>query len=87
MVPARVDERLLKFLNELAQACYAARAQKSALSPQLAEALAQLQAAQPEVGAFLQAAASGQSLPAVPSGLPREIGGLLEALREACLEL
>jgi hypothetical protein len=86
----RVDKELIKYLNELAQACYAIRARKQKIPLDLAEVLAQLQAAQPpfpEIGAFLHAIAAGSALPSVPAGLPREIKGLLEALREACLEL
>ena len=87
---ARQDEQLTKFLTELAQACYAVRAQKASIPPEIAESLAQLHDAQPpfnEIGAFLQAAASGQALPSVPAGLPRQISGLLEALKEAIDEI
>jgi hypothetical protein len=86
----RIDEQLIKFLTELAQACYAVRAQKAALPSELAEALAQLQDAQPpfnEIGAFLQAAASGGALLPVPSGLPKQVSPVLEALKEAIEEI
>ena len=86
----QIDEKLVKFLTELAQACYAVRAQKAALPPDLAEALAQMSEAQPpfpEIALFLQAAASGQSLPPVPSSLPRQVSCLLEALKDAINEL
>jgi tetratricopeptide (TPR) repeat protein len=86
----RIDEQLIKFLTELAQACYAVRAQKAALPPELAEALAQLHDAQPpfnEIGAFLQAAASGGALLPVPSGLPKQVSPVLEALKEAIEEI
>jgi hypothetical protein len=86
----RVDEKLIKFLTELAQVSYAVRAQKTAVPPDLAEALAQLHDAQSpfnEIGAFLQAAASGGALLPVPSGLPKQIELLLESLKEAIEEL
>jgi tetratricopeptide (TPR) repeat protein len=86
----RVDQQLVKFLTGLAQVSYAVRAQKAALPPDLAEALAQLHDAPPPfnaIGAFLQAAASGQDLLPVPAGLPREIELVLEGLKEAIEDL
>jgi tetratricopeptide (TPR) repeat protein len=86
----RVDTQLIKFLTGMAQVSYAVRAQKAAIPPDLAEALAQLHDAQAPfnaIGAFLQAAASGQALLPVPSGLPKEIELVLEGLKEAIEEL
>jgi hypothetical protein len=86
----RVDEQLIKFLTELAQVSYSVRAQKAAIPPDLAEALAQLHDAPPpfnEVGAFLQAAASGGALLPIPFGLAKQIQILLESLKEAIEEL
>lgn len=86
----RVDEKLVKFLTELAQFSYAVRAQKAAIPPDLAEALAQLHDAQApfnEIGAFLQAAASGMALLPIPSGLPKPLQILLESLKEAIEEV
>ena len=85
-----MDEQLIKFLTELAQVSYSVRAQKAAIPPELAEALAQLHDAPApfnEIGAFLQAAASGEALLPVPSGLPKQIGLLLESLKEAIEEM
>ena len=85
----RIDDQFLKALTRLAQVCYAVRAQKSAVPPDVAEALAQLQDAQApfnEIGAFLHAATSGQALLPVPSGLPKQIQLLLEGLKEAIEE-
>ena len=85
----RVDEKLIKYLTELAQVSYSVRAQKAAIPPEVAEALAQLQDARApfnEIGAFLQAAASGKPLLPVPSGLPKQIELLLESLKEAIEE-
>jgi hypothetical protein len=85
----RVDEQLIKFLTELAQVSYSVRAQKAAIPPEVAEALAQLHDAPApfnEVGAFLQAAATGKPLPHVLSGLPKQIELLLESLKEAIEE-
>ena len=86
----QIPQELFNHLKEIAQACYTVRARKLALPPDLAEALAQISAAQPpfpEIAAFLQAAALGQSLPPIPAGLPRQLTGLLEALRGALREL
>jgi tetratricopeptide (TPR) repeat protein len=86
----RVNQQLIKFLTELAQVSYAVRAQRAAIPPDLAEALAQLHEAPPpfnETGAFLQAAASGQALLPVPSGLPKQIELILDGLKEAIEEL
>ena len=85
----RVDDQFLKALTRLAQVCYAVRAQKAAIPLDVAEALAQLHDAPAplnEIGAFLQAAASGQALLPVPSGLPKQIQLLLEGLKEAIEE-
>jgi tetratricopeptide (TPR) repeat protein len=86
----QIDPQVVKFLQEVAQACYNMRARKLALPPDLAEALAQMSEAQPpfpEIAAFLGAAALGQSLPPIPAGLPRPLANLLEALKEALNEL
>ena len=82
----KIDERLMKFLTELAQVCYAVRVQKASLPPEVAEALAQLRDAPPPfpaIDAFLQAAASGAALPPLPPDLPTPIEKLLQALQEA----
>ncbi len=86
----QIPPELFNHLQEVAQACYTVRARQLALPPDLAEALAQMSAAQPpfpEIAAFLGAAALGQSLPPLPSGLPRQLTGLFEALKDALREL
>jgi len=73
----------------LAQAAFQARVSNTSLEPEAAEALAHL-AGLPQplggVGAFLQAVATGQPLPPVPSGLPPAITEILEKLVEALEE-
>jgi tetratricopeptide (TPR) repeat protein len=82
----QVDEQLVKFILSLAQLCYQVRVNKTSLPPEAAEALAQLCAAPvplSEVGASLQATASGEAMPPLPDGLPPAIAGILQALQEA----
>jgi hypothetical protein len=82
----RVDDRLVQHILQVARACYQVRHNKAAILPDLAEALAQLQAAPApfaEIGAFLHAAAAGQPLPPIPAGLPEKLAEILGALKEA----
>jgi len=86
---ANLPNQLLQAILALAQAAYSARASKTPLPPDAAEALAQLAEAPPPLGAvssFLQAIAAGQSVPSVPVGLPPEVAGILEKLVEAVEE-
>ncbi len=82
----RVDEQLVQFILELAQACYAIRTQSLAMPPDVAEALEQLSAAPAPlntVGAFLRAVAGGGPVPSTPAGLPEELEKIVAALGEA----
>ena len=82
---AEVGDDVVKFVLAVAQAVFQARA-SGALDPEVAEALAQMAGA-PEpfkaLGFFLQKIADRQPLPAVPAGLPAELGKIVEALAEA----
>ena len=79
-VPAQLRDGIL----ELARGVHDARSRGVSLSPDASEALAQL-SDQPaplgSVGVFLREVADG-ALPAVPSGLPAEVGEILEELRK-----
>jgi tetratricopeptide (TPR) repeat protein len=82
---AKADEELGKFVLALAQAAFQARA-GGALAPEAAEALAQMAGAPepfPTLGSFLQKIADRAPLPPVPTGLPAELGKIVEALAQA----
>jgi hypothetical protein len=80
------EKQLAALVLALAQAAFQARAARSPLPPEAAEALAQLeQLPMPRgaVPAFLRAVAAGGEPPAVPPGLPEKVGEILEALAGA----
>ena len=84
--PGRLPEEVAKMLLALARTAHQARATRSALAPQSAEILAQLETAPPPfpaVTAFLKVVAEGGEVPPVPEGLPGEIEGMLGGLAKA----
>ena len=84
--PGRLPEEVAKMLLALARTAHQARVTRSALAPQSAEILAQLETAPPPfpaVAAFLKVVAEGGEVPPVPEGLPGEIEELLGELAKA----
>ena len=80
---ARLPDQLIDGLLALIETVAAARASNTSLSPEVAEALAQLSQLPPPlgaVGAFLQAVAAGQPFPPIPEGLPQVITDALKKL-------
>lgn len=82
--------QLAEPLLALAQAAYAARASRSELDPEAAEAVATLCGLPPplaEIGVFLQAVAAGKEPPPLPAELPAELARICEGLKQAISEL
>jgi len=80
---ADVPKEVVQAILALAQAAYTARDSQTALPPDVAEVLAQLDAAPdpfPALATFLRTIAKGEPVPNIPPGLP-------ESLRAICAEL
>jgi tetratricopeptide (TPR) repeat protein len=82
--------QLAEPLLALASAVYAARASRSALDPEAAEAVATLCGLPPplaEIGALLRAVAAGGPAPSLPAALPDEIHKIFAGLLQAVAQL